>query len=136
MKTNWIKTAVGMVPADDESKKVFDRLALGHVSRGEFTQPRNPRFNNKFWAMIKVAFDNQDHYKTKDAMVIDLKLACGIYEQYESHNGRTRYIPGSISFAKMKEDEFEQFYNNALDILCKWFGADKDTLEQIVEFGY
>lgn len=138
MKIYCRVTDLGLVPKYDSDLDEKHRLPIGIDVLCEITRPRNYEFHKKFFALIRLTFDNlpeRIHHmlnvrSEEDLLTcikLDLGLATTIY-----HGGREIVKPGSISFAAMDNDEFERFYNRALDlILSKYLrGA---TREQIAE---
>lgn len=130
-----------LVPASELDAEEVQKLPLGEVYTTEFKKMRNWRFHRKFFAMLGIAFDNMpDDIKdarnihTMDGMLIDLKLLLGHYDLFVSLEGVAMYVPKSISFAAMDEDDFQQFYQRTLDIVIGRYtlGMDDRRMEQMV----
>ena len=68
-------------------------------------------------------------------MAAALKVACGICQTFVLKNGEKVYIPGSISFAKMQQPEFDAYYSNAIEVVCKHFlpGVKSEDLKAEIE---
>ena len=131
-------TDLGLVPKYDSDLDEKHRLQIGSDVLCEITRPRNYEFHKKFFALIRLTFDNLPErlhhmlnvWSEEDLLVcikLDLGLASTIY-----HGGREFIKPGSISFAAMDNEEFERFYNRALDlILSKYLrGVSHEQLNQ------
>lgn len=120
MKLYCTVTEYGLTPYDDNDLQLFRRLKRGAVVKVETRAPRNLRFHRKFFALLRVTFDNLPEYvsasmhiESIEAMLMLLKMDMGCYDVVEI--GEHRFIkPHSISFAEMDETEFSEFYNKAL----------------------
>jgi hypothetical protein len=64
-------------------------------------------------------FAAQDHYATKEAMVIALKVALGHCDTQVLKNGETAFIPRSISFAAMDQTAFNEFFDKTIALIVK-----------------
>tara|TARA_R110000737_G_scaffold349233_1_gene384948 strand:- start:181 stop:600 length:420 start_codon:yes stop_codon:yes gene_type:complete len=110
----------GKLEAIDDAGEEALRHIKGDVMV-EVKQPRNIQHHRLYFALLGKVFTNQDHYKTLEELGAALKVACGICQTFTLKNGQKVYIPGSISFAKMQQPEFNEFYSNAIDVVCKHF---------------
>ena len=137
-------TDLGLVPKYDSDLDEKHRLQIGSDVLCEITRPRNYEFHKKFFALIRLTFDNLPErlhhmlnvWSEEDLLVcikLDLGLATTIY-----HGGREFIKPGSISFAAMDNDEFERFYNRTLDLILRKYlrGTDKQQLIQELQRFY
>ena len=98
---------------------------------------RNTRHHRKMFALLNIALENQDQYKTIDDLLDATKIATGHCKWIDMlvRGIQVRVaVPKSISFANMGQDKFERFYNDALDYLVSdvLHGADVETIEQEV----
>lgn len=113
-------TEYGLMPYDDNDLQLFRRLKRGAVVKVETRTPRNLRFHRKFFALLRVTFDNLPehiassmHIESIEALLMLLKMDMGYFDVVEigeHHFVKTR----SISFAEMDEEAFEEFYNKAV----------------------
>lgn len=90
---------------------------------------RNVRFHSKFFALLKIVFDNQEIFDDKEFLREELTKAAGYYTHYKNHLGVSCYKAKSISFEKMDEIEFESFYNSFLQKCCEIFNFDQELIE-------
>jgi len=63
--------------------------------------------------MLKIVLDNQEHYQSLDELLNVCKLAIGHVQVAQTARGPVRW-PASISFAKMDQTSFDDFYNRAV----------------------
>lgn len=113
-----------------ESEEDFAKVGEGEILRVEYRRPRNIRFHRKYFALLRVAFQNQDYYATEQQFRTALLIGLGWCDTFIRQNGEVLYIPKSLSFAGMDEDEFEKVYNDTLDYLVREMvpGADPRAL--------
>jgi len=126
----------GLRPEGDTATAVLGKIKLGDVVKVEIKRPRNLAHHRKFWALMNLVFENQEHYESVENMVAAMKTAVGHCDFMPSKDGNTMIaIPKSIAFHKMDQTEFETFYENCLNVIAKHFipGIDKDDLRKEVE---
>ena len=104
-----------LVPKHDS-----DRDRLNHFNAGDTVtvlarKPRNPKFHRKFMALVRLTHHNlperlAPHFPSVDSVLEELKFLTGQYEVFCHVTGDPFYRTKSISFAKMDEVEFREFY--------------------------
>lgn len=122
-KKFFFKKALGgtLIPTTEASREWLESLPHGEVVSGEFKRPRNGRHHAKFFAMLDLVFKNQSHYKSVEEILLVFKHHVGHGKWIVTkQNGDISevFMPGSISFAKMDQAAFEDFYNKAVDFVC------------------
>lgn len=136
-------TSMGLSPMYDSDLDEKKRLKIGETVLCKITKPRNYEFHKKFFALVRLTFDNLPEWIVRDYNVYSLedmltliKLDLG-FASLVQHGEYTLVKEKSISFAKMDNTEFEKFYNRAVDIvLYKYLrGTEKESLlEEIYRF--
>lgn len=123
-----------LVPADPMSAQALADLPAGVTVKAVITQPRNLDHHRKWWALLQAVFPHQSTYATLDSFHAAIKVALGYGETVKLPDGRMIVIPGSISFARMDQAAFEQFYDRAVDLILTRIlpGLDRADLEQEV----
>ena len=99
----------------------------------KITQPRNIKFHRKFFALINLVYDNQEHYNNIEHLRRDLTVASGYYTKRITIHGEEITEPKSISFSKMSELEFSELYSAMLDSIEKYFNFDKESVKEQIE---
>lgn len=113
------KSGQNSIAVAPESEEEFRKIGDGELFTVEFHRPRNLPFHRKFFALLKVAFENQEFYATMEQFRTAVLVGLGWCETFILQSGEVCYIPKSISFAKMKQDEFERVYSDVLDYLVR-----------------
>jgi hypothetical protein len=123
-------------PAHDSDLELAKQLKIGDVYKFTFTKPRNYEFHKKFFALIKLVFDNQDHYTNIEDLRHDLTVEAGYkVEKVNRFTGEVRYKAESINFASMDEVRFSTLYQKMLDTVIRvyeWEGTDLEA--EVAEF--
>lgn len=132
-----IKHLNALRPADDLGEAALRKIGHGEVLSVEIKRPRNVKHHRMFWALMGLVHDNLDHdrYPTVEDLVAAVKIAAGLRTRIELPNGDIGFIPGSIAFHKMDQDEFSKFYDRVCDLIAKYFlpGVNTDDLRREVE---
>lgn len=106
----------------DEKKK----LKIGETYEAEIRLPRNLKFHRKYFSLLRCAWEylneKQQEFFENDMEVFrkSLEVTAGWCEPiYNLKTESWVHAPKSISFRKMKEEEFNALYNNVRDILLR-----------------
>lgn len=138
MELLLMNTAQGLKPMYDEDYDEKRRLKIGKVYRAKISVPRNIGLHRKYWSMINCAWDllterAREFLGTKESFRKTAQVAAGYCERVYSISAREWVeIPKSISFDKMRGDEFEDLYRDVRDVLLKVF-LKHLTIEQFEE---
>jgi len=132
MLLNLVRIKEGLAPIDDESVKAIKKLSLGTEIFCEFKPRRNMKFHKKYFALLNAVLINQEHYKSVDNIHEAVKYRAGYYETIISLYGDSFIKTKSISFHTLDNNEFEDFYNIAIDVCVELVG--EDAVEQIIRF--
>jgi len=126
-----VKTINGLLkPAFDEDKEKFSQFPKDGYFEIKYTKKRNVRFHRKFFALLKIAYENQSDYRLMEYLRRDLIITSGHYEEVvNAITGEVYKIAKSISFSNMDETEFSLIYNDVKDVIVRWLGIDNETLE-------
>lgn len=123
-------------PADDEAAEWAVKQKVGAVVYADFKQARNYLFHKKYFGMLKIAFQNQEEYASLETLREAVQIAAGHYEIICLLDGRKGLKSKTISFASMKQEEFERLYSDVLDVVLKHFGFGEEfEIELIRQFG-
>ena len=135
-------TPCGLVPLHDSDLDLKKRLRVGSVVRCKVSNPRNYEHHKKFFALVRLMFDNlplplvekwniRNEYDMLRRFKRDLGYFTNTVNEYGEHE--IEYL--SISFAAMEQHEFEQFYNQCIDLVLFRYikGIDKQDLITEIE---
>lgn len=135
-------TPCGLVPLHDSDLDLKKRLRVGSVVRCKVSNPRNYEHHKKFFALVRLTFDNLPlplvekwNIRNEYDMLRRFKRDLGYFNNTINEYGEHEIEYLSISFAAMEQHEFEQFYNQCIDlVLFKYIkGIDKQDLITEIE---
>ena len=135
-------TPYGLVPLYDSDHDLKQRLRIGSTVRCRVSQPRNYEFHKKFFALVRLTFDNLPlplverwNVRNENDMLRRFKRDLGYYTSRTNDRGEREIEYRSISFAAMNEEEFERFYNDCVNLVLYTYirGLDREDLEEEVE---
>ena len=108
-----------LVPADEAAEEWLRKTKPSQLVLMTGRRPRNPMHHRKMMALLRIVLENQEYYQTIEHLLIAIKMATGHYDIYPMQDGNMVPSPRSISFEAMSQDEFEPFYDKALDFICE-----------------
>lgn len=135
-------TAHGLVPLYDSDYELKKRLRVGSVVKCKVSNPRNYEHHKKFFALVRLTFDNlpanlAEYFKVhnEEDMLRRFKRDLGYFKTNLNERGEKEIEYQSISFSAMEQHEFERFYNQCIDlVLYKYLkGIDKEDLITEIE---
>jgi len=113
---------------NDSDLEEANKIKVGTVYVYQYSKPRNYEFHKKFFALIKLLFDNQEVYSNMEHLRNDLTIASGFYTVRYNFDGVEIIEPVSISFASMDNNKFEEYYNAVLNTICEKFNFDREDI--------
>ena len=123
-----------IIPLYNSDYEKLSKIRPGVEYQIEIKQPRNVLFLRKFYALMNLTFDNQEHFDNLDSMRKWLQMKAGYYTETITPTG-VMFEPKSISFASMDELEFNELYQRVMDQVCEFLDTtQEDILENIVNF--
>ena len=114
--------------AHNSDYEKIKKLKVGEEYQCEIKQPRNLKFHRKFFALINLLFENQEQYSNIERLRKDLIIEAGFYDEWADLHGEIHKEAKSISFASMKEHEFNDLYNRVIDVIVKYFHFGKQEI--------
>ena len=131
---------MGLSPYNDEDAIELRQVGIGDILQAKALDQRNVQHHRKFFALIRVVYDNMpeqfdSHFPTQDDLRHELIKRAGFYKEYIDLKGNKQYRAESISFDSMGQKRFDDLYNRVLDVVVQWFLFDRDVLEgEIMQF--
>lgn len=117
-QTIFLKRRLGTLsPADRIAENAIADLPDDKWIKAVLTVPRNVEHHRKFFALLQAVFPHQRVYPTLDGLTAAIKCATGHGDTVKLPDGRIVLVPKSISFAKMDQKGFQEFYERAVDLI-------------------
>lgn len=151
MKLNLVRVPNGYAFADSESATAADSHKLGSVVQATIVKPRSHKFQKKFFALLRFAFDYwepssgeaQADYKGTpiekdfDRFRSDITILCGFYTPVWNARGELRLEAKSIAFNEMEPEDFQRLYNTAIgklmDLVMRAKGFSESELQRAID---
>lgn len=129
-----VKTEGGdLIGHSSDDAAYLSRLKPGECIESDTRKARNPGHHKKFFALFNKAFETQNKFPQtnagKRALMIELKLKAGWYDEHVTHDGRLVYVPRSISWASMGQEKFDELYRDAMIALAEISSAEEVVME-------
>jgi hypothetical protein len=107
---------------DDVGQQYLSKIRQGETFLVEIKRARNPRQHRLYWALCGIVADNSDKYQDAEQVSMALKIATGhVIPHINPADGRTYWIPKSIAFHAMPQDEFAPFFDKCIAIVASRF---------------
>lgn len=117
-----------LVPSDLAAEEMVQALPEGKAVLMDMRRARSPANHAHLFALLKVACDNLDGYPDVETLLDAIKIATHLTRPVTLANGEIIWIPKSINWAAMPEDEFRRWKARALFILGQLLGVDPQQL--------
>jgi len=129
---------VALFPCDRKYELIILKLDEGEVISADIHQTRNYQQLKMFWAICRAVADNFREEKFRDLdtarkVAEYVKLKLGYVDYRIVIADRTHIRTKSISYAKMTQEQFQKFLNDAIQVL-ETIGSVKASNIQIHEY--
>ena len=106
-----------LVPVAEWERERLLEIPEGRDLTVKITRTRSARQHRLFWGLMQLVVINHPYYVRAEQLVEWLKIRLGYVEEVMFHDGQMLTKVSSISFGTMGQDEFQKFFNMALDIV-------------------
>jgi len=115
-----------------------DEEALNELPEGKdlsatIARTRSTKQHRFFWALLQKICENHETYRRPEQLLLWLKVKLGYVEQVRFHDDQVWWVPQSISFNAMGQDEFKKFFDAALDVIVEEVIPDINQYELLHE---
>jgi hypothetical protein len=115
-----VRTDRGVQAADEATREAMRSWPVGEVVACDSKRSRNIKHHRKAFALIELLFENQDRFNTVTDLLVELKIKLGWYNEHITQAGEVVYVPRSIAFDSMSQDDFEaNFYQPLTDLALR-----------------
>jgi len=135
MKIQVVKTNNGFLkPAYGSDHEYFKKMPTNEEFEIDYTKGRNGKFHRLFFALMNLAYENQECYVLLNDLREDVIVKAGYYrEVVDFETGEIKLKPLSISFANMDELEFNKLYLDCKLVIIKWLSIDNEIIAEEIE---
>lgn len=121
----------GLIADNMATQSYFADMELDRVYRIKVSKPRNVKMHRLYWALCGAVAEQLERPAELISQLI--KIRAGHVDVINTVQGVVE-IPKSISFAKMSQAEFNQFFERAIEVVCSDIlpGVNSDDLRSRV----
>lgn len=130
----------GSTPADHEGLGKFERrletMPPGSWMRIEWSTPRNGPHHRKMMALFQLVTECSEIYNTVDKVMHAVKLIVGHCDMVpDPRTGELTPAPKSIAFNAMSQEDFEPFYEAAIDGVLQYIlpTMSRETADRLLD---
>lgn len=121
-----------LVPVDDAAAEALRKIPAGEDIAVQVKRGRSLQQHRLFFAVLTYVAQATE-WETPERLLVALKVRLGRYDLMRLPNGKVVPVPESISFAAMKQDEFQDFFTAAIDLICSEVVPGMDSAQLIAE---
>lgn len=108
-----VKDGNGLLhPFQDNDYELVSKMKVGEETSFTHRRIRTAGLHRKYFALIKLAYENQDHYKDIYVFRKVLEMRAGYYTPIKTERGHDLAIPKSIAYSELDQTGFEALYNS------------------------
>jgi hypothetical protein len=130
----FLKRGGALHPTDERGQAALFKISDGALVTCDIKRSRNLQHLRLYWSLIHRLYDNQERYASPETLSDAFKICAGLCETFVLPSGQVVHRPGSISFGKMKDDDFREFWERFVKVVCEKVlpNADSADLERDV----
>ena len=120
-------------PCTMQAIEAFEGTKKGQTALLSYWKPRNIKHHRKLFALLNKVISSGGWDYDLDSLLHFVKLNAGyVALVFIPQIQEYIQVPKSISFASMSQDEFEKFYDKAIECCAQLLGVSRETLENEV----
>jgi len=114
-----VRTLSGLAPADDHAREVLRRWNVGEQLRADIRKPRSLRTLRRYWALVRLTYENCEQFKSEQQVHQYLKIRAGHCTPIVSKStGEVFLVPDSISYDRLDETEFRAVWERVVQVVA------------------
>ncbi len=117
-----MRTVGGLVAGDEEAKTALRRWRIGETLRCAVKKPRCYDNHKRYFALVKLTFDNQEKYASFEHFRKAVQLEAGHVDWIPSIKGQLVPVPRSIDYSTLDELEFNKVFMETMAVCSKVLG--------------
>jgi len=120
----------------DADKQVVEKLGVGDVISISYSKVRDPLSHRRYFAMIRIGFENQSFYKLERTYRKAMEMKAGYFISAKLQIGNQivwRKWPDSIAYERLAEPDFVELKKEVCEIIQEDLEMQEDDLKEEVE---
>lgn len=118
----FVRKGNALVPAMEFDLSALDGIAQGEMVKVDIKQFRNNSRLRAYFVMLREVIDACGLIYSSEKLHEIVKLENGVVDVVRLPDGLKVQLPGSISFDKMSEADFQSFFKKAETWLAETYG--------------
>jgi hypothetical protein len=120
-----VKTEKGLRPARAWDAEALSADPMNTEYELVRVTRRKPKQHRTYWRALSLVVKSTDRWPTAEHLHDELKLACGYYRKAANlATGEIMLIPDSTAFDKMKQEDWQQYMDRAMELIAQECGID------------
>jgi hypothetical protein len=133
-KSIWRRSGNTAIPVGDESIAALHCHPDGKDFIAETRGARNIKQLRMFWALCQIVAENDPKCPTKDVAKRNILWSLNYITIWIDRGEKAHVEPASIACESMTQDEFNPFFQRAIDLICVWLGtAPEEVRKKVAE---
>lgn len=122
-----------LAPRDDIQRELLQAVPADRDGEWIGRYSRHPNHHRLFFALLKLTLDNTDDFTSMDMLLTWLKVKLAYVDVLMTGEGKTVYLPKSISFASCDQVTFREFFDRSIDVIVQRYGFERPALLAEIE---
>ena len=123
------RTLAGFVPADEPSMEIARKYKLGETYRADIVKPRSYRHHKLAFALLSLAYQNQERWPSFESFRKAVAMAAGHTEEIMLPDGEMVRAPASLNYDSLDEIEFTKVFGAMMTVCCDILGVTAPEIE-------
>lgn len=123
MKGWFAKVGVRLVPTDDLSQAIIEKMGDGEAAEFEIVRPRSVPMHKLYFGLCRKIGENQDPPRDESSIDAELRVRSGHFDVMlvDGHDVR---VPKRIAFAKLTHDGWMKLWPSIESAIRETFGEE------------
>lgn len=121
-----------LIPADEKTAALIADLPLGSTVTLKLKRDRSTPQQRLYWAILQ-HISESSQWETAERLHVALKIRLGYFDLMQLPSGKAVPIPHSTAFDKMTHDEFTDYFDKAIRLICQEVVPGMDSARLIAE---
>jgi hypothetical protein len=121
-----------LLPQDATGADRIAKIPLGEDVEIQIMRGRSLPQHRLFWAILRHVAE-ATRWESAERLLVALKLRLGRYDLMKMPNGKVVPVPDSIAFRAMTQDQFQQFMDQSIALICSEVLPGMDSERLIAE---
>jgi hypothetical protein len=132
MKGIFLKRGKSFIPAGEEADELLGSIKDGKECIIDIRIPRSTKQLRMFWALCQIVAENDPKCPTKDFAKRNILWSLNYITIWIDRGEKVHVEPAPINFESMTQEDFNPFFQRAIDLICVWLNTAPDEVRKRV----